>query len=193
MVLLSFGSWAKDLPSVEELLTEVRTVNWDTAISSSIVINAPVTDVWKYASDSNNAKDWSVFFDHISPLPGITDGTVGSLRRCFRNANEEGKRWDEVVIEIVPEQRRIITTYNLKGFDLNLLRNGDHVFVRQLYRAIDRNTTELTFQTQYSSQTRLRTRFSFGVSKKRTKKIFIENLENIKAMIEGYPRVHFWY
>lgn len=193
ILLLSFGAWAKPSDSIAEMVREAETANWEKGVSESIIINAPVEVVWDYGSDSTRAHDWSVFFDHITPLPGIPDGNVGARRRCFRNADESGEYWDEIAISSVKYQFRQIITYNLTNFNFGFLARGGHMYVRQYYRAIDEYTTEMTFQTQYPGNANWRTRLSSKLTKKKTAKIFKENLENIKANIEGTPRVHAWY
>lgn len=40
-------------------------------VSEHVDINAPVADVWEYVSNSYNTREWSVYFHHISPLPGM--------------------------------------------------------------------------------------------------------------------------
>lgn len=107
--------------------------------------------------------------------------------------DETGAYWDEVITRVVPEEIREITTYNLTGFDFNFLSNGQYVFVRQIYKVLDSETTELTFQTISPHTANLLAKFVFYLSKDKTRKIFKENLENIKAGIEGKPRLHKWY
>jgi hypothetical protein len=182
----------KALPPVHELLKEANSADWSNAVNESVVISAPVSEVWTYASNSNNAKEWSIFFDHISPLPGIQDGQIGALRRCFRNANEQGPFWDEVVTEIVPEKLRQITTYNLTGFPMNFIVEGQYVFVRQLYRQIDEKTSELAFLTAPSPSASIFQKIAFYFSRSETQRIFKLNLENIKAQIERKARPHAW-
>lgn len=45
-----------------------------------------------------------MFVDHISPLNAdqVPDGHVGSTRRCFCYANEQGRMWDEMLTEVIP-------------------------------------------------------------------------------------------
>jgi hypothetical protein len=190
LLFMSISAWG--LPSPDELLNEANGLDWQDAISTTVRINAPVSVVWKYASDSTKANDWSIYFDHISPLPGIPDGKIGALRRCFRNKDETGPYWDEVTTESVPETRRQITTYGLKNFPMNFVTSDQYVFVRQLYKAVDANTTEMTFQTRTSPSRTWMGRLAFWISKGETERIFLANLENIKANIEGKPRLHPW-
>jgi hypothetical protein len=193
-LVLTQYSWAlsSELPSIETLNQLAEVARWDQGVTESVTINAPVEVVWKYVSDSTKARDWSVYFDHISPLPGIQDGQVGSLRRCFRNADESGLSWDEVTTIIQPLKMRQITTYNIKHLPWSLLTFGGYVFVRQHYRKISDQQTELTFQTVSPADANWIHRKVFEFSRRDTLRIFKQNLTNIKALIEGAPRVHPW-
>ena len=192
LVLFSVTARA-ELPSVDSLLAESQTIEWKEAVSESITVNAPVSELWKYASDSTKAVDWSIYFDHISPLAGpAPDGQVGSLRRCFRNKNEQGEFWDEVITQIAPEKLRQITTYNFGNYPLRFVHKDEYVFVRQIYRAIDDKTSELKFETMYRPESNFIFKLIFKMSRKETTEIFKLNLENIKAAIEGKPRPHAW-
>ncbi len=177
---------------MEELVQESMDVNWSKAVQSSIIINASLEDVWEYASDSTKASEWSVYFDHIAPLPGIEDGKKGSLRRCFRMATEEGARWDEMTLDVVPLESRKIVTFNFFGLDRNRLLKGKYVFVRQLYRKIDDHRTEMTFQTQLPSKSGFISRLAFRSVREETIETFEKNLKNIKFAIEGKPRLYLW-
>jgi hypothetical protein len=183
--------WA--LPELDTLIRQSNEVNWDNGVTTSIVINAPVEVVWKYASDSTKAKEWSVYFDHISPLPGkFKDGQVGSLRRCFRNADETGPRWDEVTIDVQPLKSRKIVTYNFTNYPYPRLSRHQYAFVRQLYRAIDANHTEMSFQTIRPRKSSLFWKYIFHITRDDVEDIFYKNLENTKAIIEGQTRLHPW-
>lgn len=190
--LIAHSGLAKSLPKIETLIQQSKLANWNKAVQSSIIINAPLDEVWEYASDSTKATDWSVYFDHISPLPGIEDGKKGSLRRCFRMASEEGARWDEMTLEVIPRQFRQIVTFHFFGFDRNWLLKGKYIFVRQLYKKVDEHTTEMTFQTQLPAHTNLIGKMAFRSVKAETLEIFEKNLENIKLAIEGKPRLYLW-
>lgn len=191
-LVLSFNGQGSSLPKIETLLSETKAVNWNKSVQSSIIIKASIEDVWEYASDSTRATDWSIYFDHISPLPGIEDGKKGSLRRCFRMANEEGPRWDEMTLEVVPLKSRKLVTFNFFGFKRNKLLKGKYIFVRQLYKKIDEQTTEMTFQTQLPSHSGIVSRIAFHTVKSETLEVFHKNLKNIKFAIEGRPRQYPW-
>lgn len=193
-ILLSGVAQAKiALPTLAALQAESHSVDWKESISETVLIDAPLQDVWSYVSDSTRANEWSVFFDHISPLPGkFPDGKIGSFRRCFRMADETGARWDELTIDVQPQVSRNIVTFNLIGFGFERLLRGNYMFVRQLYRTTEEGYTELTFQTIASPQNNIASKIAFAISRKETTRIFRENLENIKSHLEGYPRPYPW-
>jgi uncharacterized protein YndB with AHSA1/START domain len=179
-----------------ELLEQSIKLNWDASVSHTVVIHAPLAEVWDYVSDSATAQEWSVYFDHISALPGfVTDGEPGSIRRCFRNADELGARWDEIIFDVQPLEMRQIWTFNMRGFVPRKLALKSHSFVRQIYRSLSPNITELTFQSQADPRTSISSRMIFDSGKRQLSRIFIHNLENIKAAIEQkekYHRPHPW-
>lgn len=181
-------------PSVDNLLKQSTDLDWTDSTSESVLINAPLSEVWTYASDSSQAKNWSVYFDHISTLPNEAhDGSVGSIRRCFRNADETGPRWDELTIAVQPESQRQLYVYNLVGFQMNFIFYDTRYFVIQLYEKIDDSHTRLTFKTV--PEKRLISKVAAIIGKKTTDHIFTLNLENIKTAIEqkaAYARLHPW-
>ena len=111
--------------------------------SHKVIINAPAKQIYQYLSNSKNASEWSSFVSHIIPLnPKITkDGTIGSIRRCFKNKNEKGETWDEEIVINELNQRRRLTIFNLKNFPLN--SNG--LLTEQLYKTISKNQCQLSF------------------------------------------------
>ncbi|MFZ4715225.1 MAG: SRPBCC family protein [Bacteriovoracaceae bacterium] len=175
----------------EELQFEAKTLTWDRAITESVHIKAPIEKVWDYVSDSGKAIEWSIYFHHISFLPGgSADGMVGSFRRCFRNENEKGPRWDEETINIQKQESRQIVMFNMQGYFMNFLTQGSYCFVRQIYKAQSDGTTILTFQTQISERCLPLQKFIFKHSSKKTKDIFLKNLQNIAARIEQRMNPH---
>src|SRR3712207_6593650 len=78
-------------------------------IRHRVRINAPVEAVWEYGSDSRRANEWSVYFDHITPVEGDghpPDGTIGAFRICYRNVDESGPRWSETTEAAEPLRHR---------------------------------------------------------------------------------------
>jgi hypothetical protein len=151
-------------------------------IEASVVIAAPVERVWRYVGDSANAREWSVYFDHITSLPGPADGQVGALRRCFRRADESGKRWDERVTEVVALRRRAIHVFALTGFRPRSA-NAHEYDVWQVYEPLEGGGTRLTFGSAPSSTSRS-ARVQWLASRGRAKRTFARNLENIRAALE---------
>lgn len=158
----------------------------------TVTINRPIEVVWEYASDSSKATDWSIYFHHISPLAGVEDGKVGSLRRCYRRADESGATWDEEVIEVKPLEYRQLKTFNLQNFKNPVLKKA--VFrVHQIYEKVDSKKTKLTFASEYIGPLELDIIQALLPAASETERIFMANLENIKAAIEQgdeYQRPH---
>jgi len=153
-------------------------------MSRSVIINAPIDVVWEYASDSSKAKEWSVFFDHISPLPGIEDGKVGSVRRCYRFQDETGPTWDEKIIKVTPLKFRELRTYHLKNFkDTNFHKSEFKVYQR--YESISPLKSRLTFSSKMLNPFNLILAIQLLPLASETSRIFQANLQNIKSAIEA--------
>jgi len=185
--------------SVETLQQMARSADWSEAATASIEIEAPVEALWTYVSDSANAKEWSVYFDHLSPVPGaVPDGQIGSVRRCFRNPDEKGPRWDELTFGVEPQRRRWIHSFRFVGFLPRFLTRSAQSLVEQKYDSLGPSRSRLTFGTLPVPGTpwvsRMLTRFSRG----ETERFFRINQQNIKASVEArsrgqtYRRVHEW-
>ncbi len=175
---------------IATLVIEVREPS---EIRESVTIAAPVEEVWNYLGDSGNAREWSVFFHHISPLDTL-DGKLGAQRRCFRMPDESGIRWDETVIALEPYRERRIHVYNLAGFRLPRA-NRSEFETRQLYERAADGTTILTFTASLREPQDLVTRVLYLLTQHETRRIFRLNLANIKAAVEqgeDYTRVHEW-
>jgi len=89
-------------------------------VKNTVLIKTPVEQVYAYLGNSDNASEWSVYVDHISPLNSqeVADGKPGSLRRCFVKKNEKGKKWDEEVLAVELNKRRLLSCFNYKDFAL---------------------------------------------------------------------------
>lgn len=154
------------------------------SIKVTTLINMPIEDVFSYLGNSSNAKKWSVYVNHIETLNGIKvkDGTVGSTRRCFKNANKQGITWDEDILEVVNNKKRKLSIYNTKGF----LISANGLMTEQNYESVDKNVTRLTFSLFYKNKkndfiTNVKTHFaSYYISY-----IFESNLKNIKHNLEN--------
>lgn len=153
-------------------------------IKHSIDINAPVNKVFYFLGNSGNASRWSSFVDHITVLnpDSFADGTVGSRRRCFRNRNEKGMQWDELITEAVPSKKRQLTIYNLKDFSMK----AQHLATEQLYVPLRENKCRLTFTVffKYAKPTIWETT-KMHMAAYIVKPIFKKNLSNIKRISES--------
>ena len=158
----------------------------------AVEIAAPLEAVWAYAGDSGRAGEWSVYFDHISPLPEspVPDGRVGALRRCYRRADETGVTWDEEVVALVSGAYREIRTYALRGFRPALQVGAAFTEYRvgQHYEALGPDRTRLTFSTDLRRPDLGPARWLFGRTAPEVVRIFRLNLENIAAAVEAAHR-----
>lgn len=165
----------------------------DIALTESVVIAAPPKEVFEFLDDSGKARGWSIFFDHISTLPGSADGLVGARRRCFRRADEQGPRWDEVVQERDPFRNRLIHVYGAQGFRYGVF-HGVESTVRHTYEEIAPGRTRLTFTARVVEGGPV-SRWLLLLANRETQRIFRFNLANIRDMIEqkdAYRRQHPW-
>ena len=158
-------------------------LNNDYVIEHSVVIDKPVTIVWDYVSDSSRAREWSIYFHHISPLPSdADDGDIGSMRRCFRRADESGMYWDEVVTALNPGRYRKLKTYNTNGYGMfDLLVNRAEYDVEQFYDPINEHQSSLRFRVVGRN---FWGRAVVNLSHRDTLTVFKRNLKNIKAYLE---------
>ena len=152
-------------------------------IKQEVEIEAPVEKVFQYLGNSDHAAEWSVFVDHISPLNNDQhpDGEVGSERRCFVQADENGMRWDELTTEVVPNRKRQLTIYNLTNFSMT----ADHLMTEQLYERLDNGKCKLTFTVFFEAgRASLFEKVKMYVGAYRIKAIFRDNMNNIKWLTE---------
>lgn len=154
--------------------------------ANHVVIDAPVEEVWKYVANSANAKEWSVYFDHITPLPGSPDGGVGALRRCFRRADESGNTWDEEVKVVNDLVYRQIRTYNLQGFPKGFERA--QFKVHQRFLKLSDNKTRLSFGSELVGPKDFFSMAKFLFKQSEGNRIIKLNLQNIRAAIESRNR-----
>lgn len=155
------------------------------AVSQSVEINAPVEQVFAYMGNSANAEDWSVYVDHISPLnpEEFPDGTVGCKRRCYTQADETGRTWDETILMVEPNVRRRLNIYNLVDFPLS----SDFILTEQLYERLSDNTCRLTLTMFLDEGAGIWDQLKMYFSGYKSNTVFRQNLDNIKAEIEKMP------
>lgn len=152
-------------------------------VEVSVNINAKPSEVFTYLGNSNNAKDWSTFVDHIIPLNSEEkkDGEIGSLRRCFNQKDELGKTWDEEILLVEKNRYRQLSCYNFKNFNIsaNNLRTEQH------YKALENGTTLLVFTLFYTPEkASYLDELKMYYSAFKVASIFEGNLKNIKYFIE---------
>lgn len=152
-------------------------------VEKTVLIHAPTPFVFRYLGNSENAGDWSTYIDHITPLntTEVTDGEIGSIRRCYKNADETGIVWDEKILTVIPNKKRVLSVYNRQGFALD----SKDMETAQLYEALDSKTTSLTFSLYFKDGKagwwdQLKMHFaSYKISA-----VFEANLEQIKQLVE---------
>lgn len=161
------------------------------SIQISVNIKAPVDSVFAYLGNSANAADWSSFVDHITVLnpEQTTDGTVGSFRRCFQNADEKGMTWDEEIVSVKKSKIRKLTIFNLQHFPIK----AEHLATEQRYKKLSKNKTQLTFALYFDQKsTPTLDWIKMHLASYKIAQIFEKNLANIKRICEekyGRPSV----
>jgi hypothetical protein len=153
-------------------------------ILNSIEINAPVDSVFAFMGKSQMASQWSVYVNHITVLNGdsVKDGEVGCMRRCFCNANEQGIRWDETILEVIPNKKRQLSIYNMQGFPLM----ASNLATEQLYEKIDETHCKLTLCVFFKDkEPGLFETFKTQLAAFRILQIFKGNMVNIKHLTEN--------
>ncbi|MBI4345991.1 MAG: SRPBCC family protein [Elusimicrobia bacterium] len=155
--------------------------------SNSVEIDAPVELVWAYVGDSRNAAEWSVYFDHITPLPGEPDGRAGSRRRCYRRADETGIAWDERVERVEEFRLREIHTFAVRGFRDPLLNEAEYR-VLQRFEPLPGGRTRLSFDSVLLRPRSWNAWTTFGSAKAEAERVVGLNLANIAAAVEARYR-----
>lgn len=161
-------------------------------IKESVLINTPTSTVFKVLGYSENARKWSVFVHHITPLNSniAPDGEVGSSRRCFTQEDETGLKWDEDVVIVELNKRRRITIYNMVDFPFQ----SKGLVTEQLYEEKENGKCLLSFTLFFeNTETNLFDEIKTYISAYYIEDIFRKNLENIKHLSEdgeNYKRLY---
>lgn len=153
------------------------------AITQSIDINATPAKVFAFLGNSNNAARWSSFVDHITVLniDSFVDGSMGSRRRCFRNKNEDGMQWDELVTNVSINKERELSIYNLQHFSMT----AENLATQQLYVHTGDNRCRLTFTVFFKDDNQaILASVKLYIAAYKINFIFKKNLYNIKKIIE---------
>jgi len=190
------------------VLTASGCTGGSSSVESEVIISESLDKVWSYNSNDENAKDWSIFFAKIEPCSfddcpenkEFSSGSIGSIRRCFRNEDERGLFWDEKTLDSWisdSEAYRQIMTYNINGYGSKTIQEKFRLNVEQFYNEIEKDKTSLKFRVTYSQDQdsfssdlnlsffeKIYLKFIFQITKSRTKEIFEKNLSNIKYAIE---------
>ena len=151
------------------------------AIVVDTEINASASEVFRYLGDSTNASKWSTFVSSIETLNDcqVADGERGSKRRCF--GKEQGIRWDEEILLIEPNKKRLLNVYNTKGFSMM----ADHLLTEQIYEPISKNKTRLKLSLFYKEGKRnIFSELKMYLGAYVVADIFEANLANIKKFNE---------
>lgn len=152
-------------------------------IENTVEIDAPADSVFAYLGNSANAHNWSVFVDHITTLnsDSFPDGVPGSRRRCFRQADEKGIQWDELITVREPGKRRQLSIYNLKEFSMQ----ADNLLTEQLYTPLGPNKCKLSLTLFFrDGKASWWDTFKTYLAAYKVKSIFSGNMANIKRIIE---------
>lgn len=152
-------------------------------VKTTIEIDKPLEEVYKYLGNSANASKWSVYVDHITPMnsDSFPDGAVGSRRRVFCNADEKGRRWDELISENVLNEKRELELYNYHDFPMT----ANNLATGQKYEAISENKTLLTFSVYFKNhEPSWIEQYKMYLGSFWIKDIFDKNMKNIKMYVE---------
>ncbi|WP_164891197.1 SRPBCC family protein [Botryobacter ruber] len=152
-------------------------------ITNTVEIDASVDSVYRFLGNSANATRWSVFVNHITPLnnDSFPDGIAGSRRRCFCQQDEQGMQWDELITEVVPNQKRQLTIYNLQNFPMT----AANLATEQLYEPISNSKCRLTFTVFFKdAEPTLYEQVKTYFAAYEIQSIFEQNMANIKRINE---------
>jgi hypothetical protein len=155
-------------------------------MENSIIIHENMDSVYAYLSNSSNASNWSSYVHHITPLnaDSLADGTLGSVRRCFKNENEKGIVWDEEITRIQkgPLIYRELSIFKMQNFPIQTT----HLVTRQQYEKLDSNKMKLTFGLyKLIDSSDMADIIKLKSSGYYISSIFKNNLTNIKSQIEN--------
>ncbi len=152
-------------------------------MKTSVEINATPDSVFRFLGNSDNARRWSVFVNHIKPLnaDSIKDGQPGARRRCFCKGDESGRRWDETITEMVPGKKRQLICYAFVDFPVS----AQGLATEQLYQDLGNGKMRLTFTFFFKDRKpSLIESFCMYLSAYRVNDIFVRNMNNVKRLVE---------
>lgn len=152
-------------------------------VTQSIEINATPEKVFAFLGNSSNAARWSSFVHHITVLniDSFADGNAGSRRRCFRNKNENGMQWDELITNVSLNKERELSIYNLQHFAMT----AENLATKQLYKNAGDKGCRLTFTLFFKNdKPAMLASMKLYIAAYKISSIFKKNLLNIKKIIE---------
>lgn len=185
------------------LILLISVLNISCEKKDEIIIHAPLDEVWKYVANSDNAKEWSVYFSHITNISG-QDGQVGAVRRCFRRPDESANRWDEKTLEVTPQTYRKIHTYNLFGFPDETFNSAEFHVHQRFEESADKKSVTLSFGSELIKPKDPLSLIRFLWNAGEVSRVIKLNLANIKEGIESryqkrayvrphaYEKEHVW-
>ena len=152
------------------------------AIINSIIIDKTPSEVFDYLGNSDNASNWSTYVDHITCLNSdtINDGSIGSIRRCFKNEDENGIFWDEETIEKELNTKRTLSIFNMNGFWMT----ADNLRTQQVYEEVD-GKCKLSFTLYYEpNKASFWDKLKLSLTSYFVVPIFQGNIEQVKEILE---------
>jgi len=142
-------------------------------------INAPSSKLFKYLGNSSNAAKWSTFVREIKSINCVQDGEVGSKRRCY--GIEEEIVWDEEILELSKNKKRLLNVYNAKGFAMM----ASDLRTEQVYEELSNGRTRLKLTLFFKEGRRnLFSELKMYFAAYFIADIFEDNLSNIKRINE---------
>ena len=151
-------------------------------VMEKIIIDAPINKLYTYIGNSDNAKEWSVYVDHIIALNSNThnDGETGSIRRCFKNKDESGIYWDEEILINEKNKRRRLNIYNMQNFSMS----SENLLTEQLYTEIGDKTEVCLSLFFINGKSSWIEELKLYLAAYQISSIFRANLERIKMLNE---------
>mgnify|MGYP000642757413 CR=1 FL=1 len=111
------------------------------------------------------------------------DGTVGSVRRCFKDISENGIWWDEEILETNYNAYRKLSVYNMHGFPFST----KCLITEQHYTSINKKQCVVSFVLRFDEkEVSFLGQFKMYFSAYFIASIFEDNLRNIKDENEQF-------
>lgn len=151
---------------------------------NQVNVEVPVHEAFEYLGNSANARVWSVFVKEVIPLnqEKIEDGKPGSMRRCICMDKSPCDYWDEEILEVLKDKKRVLSIYNLNGFPVTM----EGLVTEQIYSSTGASSCTVGL-TLYKSSENLSwwQRVKLKLAGYYVARVFRGNLENIKSDVES--------